>query len=228
MSQLDLITLTDPRSPVSEAFRTLRTNLEFTSLEHPLRSLLVTSPASETGKSEAVANLAVIMAEGGRKVILVDGDLRKPALHEVFGLSNERGLANLLRSGASPEGQSADLSALLQGSGVEGLRVLTSGALPQNPSVLLGAPAMAEVIAALVKEADMVLFDAPPVLAVTDASLLAAQVDGTLLVVRAGGTRREHVKRAQALLGKVNARLVGAALTHARVDGTFSSYYGRD
>jgi Mrp family chromosome partitioning ATPase len=111
---------------------------------------------------------------------------------------------------------------------VEGLRVLTSGALPQNPSVLLGGPEMAEAIAALTQEADMVILDAPPVLAVTDASLLAAQVDGTLLVVRAGATRREHVQQAQALLSKVNAHLVGAALTHARIDGAFSSYYGQD
>jgi non-specific protein-tyrosine kinase len=228
MSQLDLITLTDPRSPASEAFRTLRTNLEFTSLEHPLRSLLVTSPASETNKSETVANLAVIMAEGGRKVILVDGDLRKPAQHKILHLDNERGLADLLRASKSGEGEGVDLETLLQESGVEGLRVLTSGALPQNPSVLLGGPEMAEAIAALTQEADMVILDAPPVLAVTDASLLAAQVDGTLLVVRAGATRREHVQRAQALLSKVNARLVGAALTHARIDGAFSSYYGQD
>jgi non-specific protein-tyrosine kinase len=227
MSQLDLITLTDPRSPASEAYRTLRTNLEFSSLEHPLRSLLVTCPATETDKSTMISNLAVIMAEGGRKVILVDGDLRKPALHGVFGLDNQRGLCDLLRPGGeNPEDQALDLESLLHESGVDGLRVLTSGALPQNPSVLLGAPGMARVIEALTEEADLVLFDAPPVLAVTDASLLAARVDGTLLVVRAGGTRREHVQQAQALLKKVNARLVGAALTHARLDGAFSNYYG--
>jgi non-specific protein-tyrosine kinase len=118
------------------------------------------------------------------------------------------------------------LGALLRESGVDGLRVLTSGALPQNPSVLLGAPGMAQVIDRLTEQADLVLFDAPPVLAVTDASLFAARVDGTLLVVRAGGTRRDHVQQAQALLAKVNARLVGAALTNARLDGAFSNYYG--
>jgi non-specific protein-tyrosine kinase len=222
MSQLDLITLTDPRSPASEAYRTLRTNLEFSSLEHSLQSLLVTSPAADDFKSETVANLAVIMAEGGRKVILVDGDLRRPAQHEIFHLDNSRGLCDLLT--ASELGTDAD--ALLQESGVEGLRVLTSGALPQNPSVLLGAAVMEQAIGLLTKQVDLVLFDAPPVLAVTDASLLAAQVDGTLLVVRAGSTRREHVQQAQALLQKVNAHLVGAALTHARLDGAFSNYYG--
>lgn len=228
MSQLDLITLTDPRSPASEAYRTLRTNLEFSSLEHSFRSLLVTSPAAEADKSKTVANLAVIMAEGGRTVILVDGDLRRPALHEVFGLDNEKGLSDLLRPGERAANSGTDLSALLQDSGVEGLWVLTSGTLPQNPSVLLGAPDMTQVIDLLTERADLVLFDAPPVLAVTDASLLAARVDGTLLVVRAGGTRREHVRRAQALLEKVNARLVGAALTNARLDGAFSNYYSRE
>ena len=100
MSQPDLITLTDPRSPASEAYRTLRTNLEFSSLDHPLRSLLVTSPAAKPDKSLALANLAVIMAEGGRQVILVDGDLRRPALHEIFGVDNEAGLSEAIRGQA--------------------------------------------------------------------------------------------------------------------------------
>jgi non-specific protein-tyrosine kinase len=223
MSQLDLITMTDPRSPASEAYRTLRTNLEFSSLEHPLRSLLVTSAAG-AAKSGMVANLAVIMAEGGRNVILVDGDLRRPALHEIFHLENERGLSGLVRPGLGL----ADQDFMTQESGVDGLRVLTSGPLPQNPSVLLGAPEMKLVIDALTAQADLVLFDAPPILAVTDASLLAARVDGTLLVVRARGTRREHVLQAKSLLEKVNARLVGAALTNARLDGAFSNYYAQE
>jgi non-specific protein-tyrosine kinase len=219
MSQPDLITLTDPRSPASEAYRTLRTNLEFSSLDHPLRSLVVTSPADQADKSVTVANLAVIMAEGGRSVILVDGDLHKPALHKVFGLGNSEGLSDLIR-------QDSDLSvAPLQDTGIGGVRVLTSGALPQNPSVLLGSSRMEKAIASLSEQADMVLFDAPPVLAVTDASVLAARVDGILLVVRARGTRREHVQQAKALLDKVNARLVGAALTNASLDGGVSSYY---
>jgi non-specific protein-tyrosine kinase len=219
MAQLDLVTLTEPRSPASEAYRTLRTNLEFSSLEHPLRSLLVTSPAAQADKSVTVANLAVIMAEGGRRVILADGDLRRPALHDIFGLDNHLGLCEMLCNGG------ADLGDALQQSGIEGLRVLTSGELPQNPSVLLGSDGLVQVIASLTEQADLVLFDAPPVLAVTDASLLAARVDGTLLIVRARGTRRDHVQQAKALLDKVNARLVGAALTHARLDKGASRYY---
>jgi capsular exopolysaccharide synthesis family protein len=223
MSQPDLITLTDPRSPASEAYRTLRTNLEFSSLAHPLKSLLVTSPAALTDKSLTVANLAVIMAEGGRGVILVDADLRRPALHEIFGVENSVGLSEAVRQ---VDVWSADrVSGLsLQESGVEGLRLLTSGQLPQNPSVLLGSPNMDKVIAYLAGQADLVLYDAPPVLAVTDAALLATRVDGTLLVVRAGGTRREHVQRAKDLLAKVNAHLVGATLIHASLDGSVSRY----
>ena len=219
MSQPDLITLTDPRSPVSEAYRTLRTNLEFTSLDHPLRSLLVTSPASNADKSTTLANLAVIMAEGGRQVILVDADLRKPELHDIFGLENMVGLSDLLQ-------ESGPLPALpLRATGVESLRLFTSGQLPQNPSVLLGTERMETVIRALVEQADMVLFDAPPIIAVTDAALLGSQVDGTLLVIRARSTQREHVQRAKALLDKVNARLVGAVLSNANLDSGVSSYY---
>jgi len=166
-----------------------------------------------------LANLAVIMAEGGRQVILVDGDLRKPALHEIFHVDNETGLTDLVQA-------KTDLQKLpLQDTGVEGLQLLTSGPLPQNPSVLLGSTPMEEVIAALTERADLVLFDAPPVIVVTDAALLAARVDGVLLVLRAGGTQREHVERAKALLEKTGARLVGAMLTHARLDSSMSSYY---
>ena len=221
MSQPDLITLTAPRSPAAEAYRTLRTSLEFSSLDRPLRSLLVTSPAADEGKSVTLANLAVVMAEGGRKVILVDGDLRRPALHQIFGASNERGLSDLVL-------QEGDLDAVpLQETGVPGLHLLTSGQMPQNQtaSVLLGSARMGALVTALTGQADLVLFDAPPVIAVTDAVLLAARVDGTLLVIRAGSTQREHVLHAKALLEKVNAHLVGAALTNASLDSSISSYY---
>jgi capsular exopolysaccharide synthesis family protein len=219
MAQSPLITLIDPRSPATEAYRTLRTNLEFSSLDHPLCSLLVTSPSANTEKSVTLANLAVVMAEGRRRVILVDADLRRPALHEIFGVDNDVGLSDLVD-------QESDLHELpLQKTQVDGLYLLTSGPLPQNPSILMGSARMGQVIDALVTNAEIVLFDAPPVIAVTDAALLAAKVDGTLLVIRAGSTQREHVLRAKALLDKVNAHLVGATLTHASLGGSESSYY---
>jgi non-specific protein-tyrosine kinase len=219
MPQPDLVTLSDPRSAVSEAYRTLRTNLEFSSLDHPLRSLLVTSPAANADRTVTLANLAVIMAEGGRQVILAEGDLHRPEMHDFFGVENDAGLSDLIR-------QDGDLSALpLKESGVDGLRLLTSGPLPQNPAVLLGSARLSLVVRALTEQADMVLFSAPPVIAVTDAALLAARVDGTLLLVRARSTQREHVQRAKTLLEKVNAHLVGAVLSNASLDSSVSSYY---
>jgi capsular exopolysaccharide synthesis family protein len=159
------------------------------------------------------------MAEGGRHVILVDSDLRRPELHTVFGVDNQSGLSDLLRSSDS------SVEPSLCETGVETLQLLTSGQLPQNPSVLLGTDRMRSILGALVSRADLVILNAPPVLAVTDATLLASQVDGTLLVVRARSTQREHVQRAQALLNKVNARLIGAVLSNASLDSSVTSYY---
>jgi non-specific protein-tyrosine kinase len=214
-----IITLSDPTSPAAEAYRTLRVNLDFASVDEPLRTLLVTSSGPGEGKSTAVANLAVAMADGDRVIILVDADLRRPSQHELFGLSNERGLSDMFRS------ESAFDDPPLQPVPNSTLQVLTSGPLPPIPSQLLAARKMDEVIARLLERADMVLFDAPPVVAVTDASLLASKVDAVLLVVRAGDTRREHVRAAKDRLEKVNARLVGAVLLNAPFDASLERYY---
>ena len=214
---MTLITLTDPRSPVSEAYRTLRTNLSFSSLDEPIRTLVVTSPAPDEGKSTTVANLAVTMAQGGRSTILVDCDLRRPALHTLFDIQSEPGLTNLL---LEEDGQPA-----LQQTEVEGLQILTSGPLPPNPADLLGSQKIDKVIASLVEQADVVLFDAPPVMAVTDAAVLGAKVDGVLLVISAGKTRRDHAERAKEMLERANVRIVGAALTNAPKDSSIGGYY---
>ena len=211
-----LITLSDPRSPMAEAFRTLRTNLMFSSLDHPLSTLLVTSAAPEEGKSTTLANLAVTLAQGGRKTILVDCDLRHPRQHEIFGVPAEPGLSNMIldKRDAPP----------LAATGVENLLLLPAGALPPNPADLLGSRRMEDIIAALKAQADIVLFDAPPVIAVTDAALLALKLDGALLVVSAGQTRREHALQAKALLEKIHVRIVGTVLTNATLDRALSSY----
>lgn len=219
MALNDLITVTNPRSPISEAFRTLRTNLEFSSLDHPLHTMVVTAAASEEGKSTTLANLAVIMAEGGKRVILVDCDLRRPALHDIFGVPNDEGLTTMLRDDAALNDPP------LQETGIEGLSLLPSGPPPANPAVLLGSRRMREVIATLRERADLVLFDAPPVVAVTDAAVLAAQTDGVLLILRAGSTRREYAQRAKELLEKVNVRIIGAVLCNAPFDATLQRYY---
>jgi len=216
MSNSPLITLADPRSPVTEAFRTLRTNLIFSSLDHPLTTLLVTSATPEDEKSLTLANLAVTMAQGGRRTILVDCDLRHPRQAEIFGVAAQPGLTELILGGSDQPALAA--------TGVEGLQLLPAGALPPNPADLLSSRRMEAAIAALQAQADVVLFDAPPVLAVTDAALLASKLDGVLLVVTAGQTRREHAQRAKDLLEKIHVRIVGTVLTNATVDRSVSTY----
>ncbi|MBI3763152.1 MAG: CpsD/CapB family tyrosine-protein kinase [Chloroflexi bacterium] len=216
-----LVTLSQPRSSAAEAYRTLRTNLMFTSLDKPLTTLLVTSAAPDEGKSTTLANLAVTMAQGGRRTILVDCDLRRPTQHEIWGLANERGLTTMvLESDALANPPLTDV-------GIENLAVLPSGPVPPNPADLLGSRRMEEAIAALKSRADIVLFDAPPVIAVTDAALLASKLDGVLLVVEAGGTRRDHAQRAKEMLAKVNIRIVGAVLSNAPVDASLGGYYSQ-
>lgn len=203
-----LITLTDPRSPAAEAYRTLRTNLTFAGLDQPLEALVVTSPAPENEKSVAVANLAVTMAQGERRTILVDADLRRPRLHEIFGISNGRGLTTMF---VEPE---AMADPPLVDVGVENLWLLPSGPLPPNPADLLGSRRMDEVLAALRARADILLFDAPPVIAVTDAVVLGRKADGVLLVMTAGRTRRDHALAAKEILERAHVRLVGVVLTN--------------
>jgi capsular exopolysaccharide synthesis family protein len=217
MTQANLITLTTPRSPASEAYRALRTNLIFSSLDEPLHTLVITSPAPEEGKSTTLANLAVTFAQSGRKTLMVDCDLRHPSQHTIWGVAQQPGLTDMVLEGLKKPP--------LVDVGVENLSLLTSGTLPPNPADLLGSQRMDAIIKQLKGEADVVLFDAPPVIAVTDATLLATKLDGVLLVFRAGGTRRDHAERAKELLERVNIRLVGAVLTNAQVDVRMGGYY---
>lgn len=214
---MKLITMTDPRSPASEAYRTLRTNLSFYSLDEPLRTLVVTSPAPEEGKSTTVANLAVTIAQSGRRTILVDCDLRRPSLHEIFDVSNDTGLTTMVLD--------ENAAIRLHDTGVDNLSLLTSGPKPPNPADLLGSRHVDRVLTLLTEQADMVLIDAPPVVGVTDAAVLGAKVDGVLLVVSAGKTRRDHAARAKETLEKARVRIVGVALTNAPKDNTLHNYY---
>ncbi len=211
----NLITLSDPRSTAAEAYQSLRTNLEFSSLEQPLHSILVTSADGVTDKSIALANLAVVMAQAGDRVTLVDGDLRRPQQHEIFGLPNQVGLATWLASGGA---------APLQPASIEGLQILTSGPAPANPVALLSSRRLADALAELQEQTDYILVDAPPILAVTDAALWASKVDGVVLLVNAGRTKREHAQRAKTVLEKVHARVVGAVLLDAERDAAMAGY----
>ena len=212
-----LVTIRDPRSPAAEAYRTLRTNIQFASLDHPLRTLLATSSAPDEGKSTTIANIAVTIAQSERRVLLVDCDLRRPTLHTMFGLPNEVGLTSLMldENGRIP----------VQKTDIPGLLVLTSGPLPPRPADILGSRRMEAVIAQLREHADMVLFDTPPVNAVTDAAVLATKVDGVLLVFRAGTTKRDRARDARRQLEKVNAHIVGVVLTDVKGEDRYG-YYG--
>jgi non-specific protein-tyrosine kinase len=191
--------------------------LSFYSLDHPIRTLVVTSSAPGEGKSTTIANLAVTLAQSGRRTILVDCDLRRPSLHTLFNLAEQPGLTNMMLD---------ETDAPLQKTEVENLWLLASGTKPPNPADLLGAQKVDKVIEQLLAQADIVLFDAPPVIAVTDAAVLGAKVDGVLLVISAGKTRREHAERAKELLEKAKVRIVGVTLTNAPKDGSLGGYYG--
>lgn len=214
-----LITVTEPRSPISEAYRTLRTSLDFAGLDRKLQTLAVTSAGVGEGKSTTLANLAVVTAQAGQKVILVDADLRRPSLHSLFGLENDAGLTTMMMD------EGALAAPPLRETGIEGLSLLSSGPLPPNPAELMGSRRMEEVIAALAQRASTIFFDTPPVVAVTDAAVLATKVDGVLLVISAGKTRREYARSAVQRLQQINARLVGTVLTNVPTGAGFTGYY---
>lgn len=218
MPRTHLVILDDPNAPAAEAYRTLRTNLMFRSVEKPLQTLLITAAAQTDDKSLVLANLAVSFAQGGNKTILVDSDLRRPQQHTLWGVGAERGLTTMLLDDAAMS------SPPLVEVGVPNLWVLPAGALPPTPADLLTSQRMNAVIGVLKARANFVLFDSPPVLTVSDAAVLGAKLDGVLLAVRAGATRRAHAERARQALEAVNARVVGAVLTNAPAEGLSGSY----
>ena len=213
---MTLITLSDPRSPVSEAYRKLRTNLSFYSVDNPIKTLVVTSPTPNEDKSTTVANLAVTMAQSGRRTLLIDCDLRRPQIHNIFSVRAEPGLTNMVLNEVE--------KTPIQVTEVENLSVLTSGPTPPNPADLIGSGQFDRILDQVRAEYDIILFDAPPVIAVTDATILGAKVDGVLLVVSSGKTRRDHAERAKEQLEKAHVRIVGATLTNAPKDSDVGSY----
>jgi non-specific protein-tyrosine kinase len=214
-----LITVRHPKSPISEAYRVMRTNLQFSTLDQSLKSLVITSPNPMEGKSTTLANLGVVMAQAGRSVILVDSDLRRPMLHKIFGLPNKEGLTVALLQDESM------LDGHLQETGIDNLRVLTSGPLPPNPSELLGSQRMQYLVERLEREADIVIFDTPPALPVTDAAVLATQADGVVVVADSGKTRRAAARQAVENLRKVGVNLLGFAVNRLPLRGSGGYYY---
>jgi protein-tyrosine kinase len=218
----NLITHFSPRAAISEQYRTIRTNIQFSSIDESIRTLLVTSSGPEEGKSTTVANLAVVFAQQGKKVLLIDADLRKPTVHYTFQLDNTTGLTNVLTKQTSL--QMAAVSTL-----VDNLFVLPSGPIPPNPAELLGSKAMEEMLDATLKLYDIVIFDTPPVLAVTDAQILANRCDGTILVVGSGKTQIEPAMKSKELLLSSKGKLLGVVLNRKNAkDSQYYYYYGRN
>ncbi|SDO06102.1 CpsD/CapB family tyrosine-protein kinase [Alkalicoccus daliensis] len=218
--QRALITEFDKRSPISEQYRTLRTNIQFASVDKEIKTLMVTSSSPGEGKSTTVANLSIVLAQQDNKVLLVDTDLRKPTVHFSFQVPNQAGFTNVVTNKASLEDSVFETS-------IERLDVLPSGPLPPNPSELLGSARMKKFVRDATAVYDYVIFDAPPVNAVTDPQIIAGLVDGTILVVRSGQTEEEHAQKAVESLRKVDANILGAVLNdRAMEESQYYYYYG--
>ncbi|WP_066190718.1 CpsD/CapB family tyrosine-protein kinase [Gracilibacillus timonensis] len=214
-----LITKLNPRSPISEQFKTIRTNLQFSSVDTELKTMLVTSSGPSEGKSSTTANLAIVFAQQGKRVLLVDADMRKPTLHYTFRADNRRGLSSVLVAETS-------LKDAVTSSDVGGLDLLTCGPIPPNPSELLGSRAMETMIANAQLEYDVILFDTPPVLAVTDAQILANMCDGAIMVVRSKQTEYDAAQKAKELLEVGHAKLLGVVLNDREQKKGHYYYYG--
>jgi capsular exopolysaccharide synthesis family protein len=208
-----------PRSPAAEAYRTLRTNIEFASLDAPARTILVTSAIPGEGKTTTAANLAAVFAQAGHTTLLVDADLRKPGVHKIFDLPNTAGLTSLLRT------DEARLQDVAQATDQEHLSVLTTGPLPPNPAELLRSTRMQTVLERLAASSEFVIVDSPPLQAVTDAAILSSLVDGTVLVVDAGRTRSGAVRNGREALAKVGARVLGVTLNRMSESMSGDYYY---
>jgi non-specific protein-tyrosine kinase len=211
-----LVVAQSPRSAAAEAYRTLSTNIQFSSLDRDVRTLLVTSVGTDEGKSIVLANLAITIAESGKRVVMVDCDLRHPSLHTIFGLPDQPGLTTMMLNEA--------LAPPRQGTRFANVDLVAAGPLPPNPAELISSDRFTRVLAAIGGEADMVLVDAPPVSAVTDATILATRVDGVLLVVDSGRTRRDPARRAADQLQRVGARMLGAVLTNVKAEKVQADY----
>lgn len=217
-----LITLTRPSSIVAEQFRTIRTNIHFSMVDKDLKTLSITSAGPGAGKSTVSANLAVSFANEGKKVLLVDTDMRKPTVHKTFRLPNHDGLTTLLTD------RNAELTSIFHRLDTENLFVITSGAIPPNPAELLASNKMEILKAELEEIFDLVIFDLPPVIAVTDAQIMSSKTDGTIFVINKGGADKEMVLKSKELLDKVQANVIGVVFNRVETkNDQYYAYYGQ-
>lgn len=218
MARNRLIVLENPKSPMAEAYRIARTNIQFAAVDQELRTILITSSGPAEGKSTTAANLAIAFAQAGKSVIILDADLRKPTQHKLWELDNNIGLTNILLGDTT-------ISSALLGTPLRNLHVITTGPIPPNPAELLGSHRMSDLLKAFEEHADVIIIDTPPVVAVTDAALLAPQVDGVVLVVASGEAKIEAAQRAKQMLLNGKARILGTILNMVEEDSQDYYYY---
>lgn len=222
------ITHFSPKSVLSESYRSLKTSIQFTSPDKELKTLLVTSASFSERKTSTVINLAIAFGQMGKNVLIVEADMRKPAIHHIFGLKREPGLSEVIIGNATLEEATRTFSDLLLGTfrleefltspGLDNIHILTSGSIPFNPSELLGSQKMKEFIEKLKGLYDIVIFDAPPVLPLTDSLVLAPGMDGTIIIYQVGRLARSALKRTKSLLDNANARILGIVLTGVKAE----------
>ncbi|WP_396326672.1 CpsD/CapB family tyrosine-protein kinase [Jeotgalibaca sp. MA1X17-3] len=216
-----LITITKPNSVIAEQFRTIRTNIQFSMIDKELKTIIFTSSGPYEGKSTVAANIASVFADQGKKVVLIDADMRKPTVFKTFNLQNTMGLSTLISS------RSTQVQDVVQHMEEAGLDIITSGPVPPNPSELLNSNRMNDLIKELEEIYDLVLFDMPPVVSVTDAQIMATKTDGVVFVVRRNIAQKEDVKHAKELLDMVHANVLGVVFNGAEKKSDRSySYYG--
>lgn len=216
---IELITQKHPKSPVSEAYRTIRTNVQFSAINKDLKTIVITSATANEGKSTTISNLGVVMAQAGQKVVIMDCDFRNPTQHKIFALPN-KGLSNCIAMNKS-------VMEIIQHTDMEGLDVLTSGPVAPNPSEILSSKRMDEVLEVLGREYDYVLIDTPPILPVTDAAVMAAKVDGVIMLTAWERISPEVAREAKNRLMQAGANIIGAILNRVKVMSRSNAYgYG--
>jgi protein-tyrosine kinase len=213
----------NPKSPISEAYRTIRTNIQFAGIDREIKTILLTSTGPSEGKSTTSVNLAIVMAQSDKRVVYIDADMRKPTGHHTFHLPNRKGLTSYLAGQVS-------LDEVVQTTEIPNLSAITAGPIPPNPAELLGSKRMGLFLEELKQNFDHIIIDSPPTIAVADATILATQVDGCILVVNAGKTNRELAIKAKQQLENVNAPLLGVVLNNKEIKGNnyYYYYYGED
>ncbi|MDH4422867.1 MULTISPECIES: CpsD/CapB family tyrosine-protein kinase [Bacillus] len=213
-----LITHQEPKSRITEQYRNIRTNIEFTSVDNNIRSIMVTSANPGDGKTMTVSNLAVVFGQQGKKVLVIGADLRKPSIQDLFAVHTSNGLTNVL------SGQ-ANIMQCIQKTDIENVYVMASGPIPPNPAELLGNQVMDEVLLEAYNMFDIVLIDTPPVLAVTDAQILANKCDGIILVVRSEKTEKDKIVKTKQLLDKASGKILGVVLNDKKEEQEQYGYY---